>query len=569
MANLADLVIQVVTSGIEDVQAGFTSMGEALSDNFGKIAATGVAAGAAAEGFARSQSESNATLRSAAVITGETEESLRSMVDGMVNYTFSAHDAARGMDRLIQSGIETRSEFETILPVMDTFGDATGTDMVKAIDIFDKTLSALGIPLTEVEEHLDSMTFLTERTTVPMMNLGQLMRREAPAIRELGLSFDDVVVAMAALEEEGTRGPRAVMAFQTAIKEAEGSNFNFWGSLNASSDALLNQRQRLAESAGMTTGLAEANTSAMTAMERMSQNMDNLMFKYGGLADAAGAVALPLLALGPISTAVSGFFKLIGGASLTASKTAVAAALTKIAIWAKMATAAVISFTITYGAILLPIAAIALVIAAVAGLVYLVVKYWDEIVAFTKAFAANFANFIMGGVDKVVGFFSELGPRIWAFVSGIPKMMLDIGGRIIQYLIDGIMAGIRNLGRAMGNVAQTIRDFLPFSPAREGPLSGRGSPLLAGRRVADMLSSGLGERLNRVRRESGRLAEAASVADLAAELPSRVRSADLRGNSPTLEIRSDGGRVGDMLVEILRGQIRATGGGNVQAVLGQ
>lgn len=264
---------------------------DTLTENVNAISGALAGVGAFTEGFARSQAGTNATLGRAAIVTGESEESLRSMIDGMTDYTFSADDAVAGMERLIQSGVDSRDEFETILPALDTFSDATGIDMVDAIDSFDGVLSALGIPMTEVEDHLDTMTFLSTQTTVEMGALGRLMRNSAGDLEEYGMGTEDVAVAMAALEAEGIRGPAAIRAFQGALADGEGSIEGFYDALGVSQDNLDLQRERLEEANGMTEQFADVNNGTITPLQRLQANLQNAMVRYGGFADAAGMVA--------------------------------------------------------------------------------------------------------------------------------------------------------------------------------------------------------------------------------------------------------------------------------------
>src|SRR5699024_6514196 len=46
----------------------------------------------------------------------------------------------------------------------------------------------------------------------------------------------------------------------------------------------------------------------------------------------------------------------------------------------------------------------------------------------------------------------------------------DAGRRIVTSIADGIKGAIGNVTGAIGNIAGAIRNFLPFSPAKEGPL---------------------------------------------------------------------------------------------------
>jgi hypothetical protein len=276
-----------------------------IQDNLGKISLAFAGIGVASEGFARKQGETNSTLARVGLISGIAESELRDLIVGMVDHTFAAEDAAAGMERLARAGITTSAEFATILPLMDTFADATGGDVVGSIDLFDRVLSALDVSLSDAAQHMDALAFLSNQTTVPLNNLAMLMRREAPALKEYGLSTDDIAVAMAALEAEGIRGPRTVMAFQAALADGEGSIEDFWKSLGVSNETLEEQRRRLNESEGSVYAFADANNDAITPVGKLQADMGNLLFRFGGLAEAAGLLAAPITALGPMMMAVN------------------------------------------------------------------------------------------------------------------------------------------------------------------------------------------------------------------------------------------------------------------------
>ena len=484
-------------------------MGDRVSVNWGKVTAAGVAAGAGAEAFARGQAESNQALARASVTTGESEDSLRSMISAMADGTTSAPELAGSLDRLNQAGVSTREGMEAVLPAMSEFSTATGKDLPKSIDVFDRALSALGIPMEEANEHLDTMTFMSEQTTVPLSNLSQLMRREAPAMKEMGLSLDDVAVAMSALEAEGIRGPRAVMGFQSAIKEADGSVEAFWENLNVSNDTLEAQRGQLAESTGLTEQLAEANESAITPMQRLSQWTENLMFEHGHLAEAASLLAIPLMALGPIAKGVAVAYNLLGNAALIKG--------------AKMAAGWIMAM-----------GPIGWIIAIVLALVALIIANWDTISEWTEAAWTRVSDAVGRGIEwardrvdagvervrSIISWFRELpglvggwfmgmalaaGERITqliGFVASLPGRALSALGDLGSYLLGaghslimGFWNGLTSawdwvVGQFRGMLSG-LRDMLPFSPAKTGPFSGRGYTLYSGRALMKDFARGI------------------------------------------------------------------------------
>lgn len=171
-------------------------------------------------------------------------------------------------------------------------------------------------------------------------------------------------------------------------------------------------------------------------------------------------------------------------------------------------------------------------------------------------------NAASNGVSRVVAAVRTLPGRIRSALGNLGGLLYGAGQRVIQGLINGINSMIGRVAGAIGRVASTIRNHLPFSPAKEGPLSGRGSPERSGMQIARMISHGMLLGTGRVSNAANAIAGAAAVS------PSGVRSAGRNGNGLALTINSGGSRMDDLLVEALRSAIRDRGG-NVQAVLGQ
>src|SRR5690606_30771522 len=218
-----------------------------ISKGFAALTGAGVALGGAIMKATSRAEELNAGLRRIEVQTGETEAELRSMLQGIMDETWSPKDAIASMEELIKMGVRTKDEFESILPVFDTFADATGKNMVYGIQVMNDVLSALGKEMTESGEHIDTLTWLIQGTTVEMSDLGRVMRSEQARIREMGLTFDEIAVAMAALEAEGIKGRGAINAFEGAMEDAEGDIQEFWRGLGVGADVLEEQNKLLIE----------------------------------------------------------------------------------------------------------------------------------------------------------------------------------------------------------------------------------------------------------------------------------------------------------------------------------
>lgn len=116
---------------------------------------------------------------------------------------------------------------------------------------------------------------------------------------------------------------------------------------------------------------------------------------------------------------------------------------------------------------------------------------FDNLPEILYQIAVKAAAAVLNGLNQAVGFVQDVGSQIASTVQGWGSLLYDAGANIINGLISGIQSVIGSVGSAMSGVAQTIRDYLPFSPAKTGPLSGSGSPDKSGATIAEMLAGGI------------------------------------------------------------------------------
>lgn len=177
------------------------------------------------------------------------------------------------------------------------------------------------------------------------------------------------------------------------------------------------------------------------------------------------------------------------------------------------------------------------IVAALAALVVLLATTWDSIVLKVVETFTRAREFIVTTWENVLAFISGLPARIGAFfqqvndavvarvtalieyVQGLPgrilaaignlgSLLYSAGANVIQGLINGIGSRIGALRDKIANAVQTIRDHLPFSPAKTGPLSGSGSPHIAGAVITEMIAAGLDAGTPLIAQAAGRVAGA-------------------------------------------------------------
>ncbi|MEV1331120.1 hypothetical protein AB0J20_16260 [Micromonospora costi] len=176
------------------------------------------------------------------------------------------------------------------------------------------------------------------------------------------------------------------------------------------------------------------------------------------------------------------------------------------------------------------------------------------------------------GVAREVG-------RIGSTMGGIPGMIVrglgntgtllyQAGRNVISGLISGIRSrfgGSNGLGAAIGAAASLIRSYLPFSPAKQGPLSGSGNPYYSGRSIVRLLSSGITDTLGTAESAASDLAGtfALSGGPFAAG-----GSLGMSTPAPAPLVAQWVGGDGDPIVRAIREHTRIYYGGSAQAAFG-
>lgn len=112
--------------------------------------------------------------------------------------------------------------------------------------------------------------------------------------------------------------------------------------------------------------------------------------------------------------------------------------------------------------------------------VLLIVKYWTQI----KDGASRM-------ISDLVSFFTRLPGQILHALGDLGHLLWSAGASILKGLISGIESQFSSLVSTASNIAGTIKSFLPFSPAKRGPLAGSGSPENSGQSIAKNMAKGM------------------------------------------------------------------------------
>ncbi|WP_200209109.1 tape measure protein [Micromonospora coerulea] len=119
---------------------------------------------------------------------------------------------------------------------------------------------------------------------------------------------------------------------------------------------------------------------------------------------------------------------------------------------------------------------------------------WNAIKSLTSSAWNAWVNIIRSVIGKAMALVTGIKSKVMGALSGAYGWLKSSGAKIIDGLADGIRAGMGKVKDAVKDVLAGARRLLPFSPAKEGPFSGKGWTLYSGRSIPEALAKGIASR---------------------------------------------------------------------------
>lgn len=126
-----------------------------------------------------------------------------------------------------------------------------------------------------------------------------------------------------------------------------------------------------------------------------------------------------------------------------------------------------------------------------ASVISAILNAWNRAKSTTTNAWNGIKTAVSNGIIGVVNYVRGLPGRVLSALGNIGSLLLGSG----RALVDGFTQGIKNaFGKAVDavkNGVQRVRNFFPFSPAKEGPLSGHGYTSYSGRALVSDFAEGM------------------------------------------------------------------------------
>ena len=138
----------------------------------------------------------------------------------------------------------------------------------------------------------------------------------------------------------------------------------------------------------------------------------------------------------------------------------------------------------------------------------------SSVVAGVAAFVAGMVSTVQGKIQEAARIVTGIKDTVVSFFSGAGQWLVDSGRKIIDGLASGIRNAVGAVTDAIGGVMGAINDFIPNSPAKKGPMSGKGWSGVRGKSIPNDLASAMTSRLDRVRAAASAMTSAAQLGDV-------------------------------------------------------
>ncbi len=227
-----------------------------------------------------------------ALQTGNTKEEMMDLVNSLYSADTSLAESKDLFNELARAGLNTKEALAEAGNEFDTLGDATkksGGELAKTLI---PGLKAMNVAITDLP--VDELAVMFQETGVDANEFGNTVNRLSGKLKDVGISYQDVIKYQIALAESGKEGRQAIQAFNSAISAIEDSNTAYAESLQAVEEATRDYTdaqedvaaaQRDAASASQ--DIIDAQNAVVDAMNKVADASDNIIQAQNSVADAS------------------------------------------------------------------------------------------------------------------------------------------------------------------------------------------------------------------------------------------------------------------------------------------
>lgn len=136
---------------------------------------------------------------------------------------------------------------------------------------------------------------------------------------------------------------------------------------------------------------------------------------------------------------------------------------------------------------------------------------WDNAKSQARAAFVSLVSSVTGQIGNVVSTVRGLPGRIRSSLGNLGSLLVNSGRNLINGFTRGIRNSFSNAVNAVKNGVKRVRNFFPFSPAKEGPFSGAGYTTHSGKALVGDFAKAMTSQMRTVRTAATKVATAGKI----------------------------------------------------------
>lgn len=125
---------------------------------------------------------------------------------------------------------------------------------------------------------------------------------------------------------------------------------------------------------------------------------------------------------------------------------------------------------------------------------------WSALGNFLDSAWNGIVSAVSGGSEQVMSVLGNIPSKIIGIFAGAGSWLIDSGRALLKGFADGVMGAVGWVGDQISGALGKIRGLFPFSPAKEGPFSGRGYTTYSGKALMRDWARGMASEESAVRK---------------------------------------------------------------------
>ena len=169
--------------------------------------------------FAKEHAVVTGTAERAALITGIQRDTLEGLAQKYQDVHNSMADITALEVQLGKEHVTNADDMETLIQKYKAFGDANETNAATLLYQMAPAFKQFGVDVRDSPQYMDRLTTMFQTTDLSASMFSSQMARMGPQLAATGISLNDTITILMALNERGVSGKRAMSLMTSALKE--------------------------------------------------------------------------------------------------------------------------------------------------------------------------------------------------------------------------------------------------------------------------------------------------------------------------------------------------------------